>query len=1755
MTPPRTLLCMHASMAPSPGSPRKLRSSTSVRAKGKKNISNSVSYRRPADQPVSQKTPNPAEEILELIANSSKGIWKTSDELKVVHLRGILKHYQVPKIANARRPSLVKRYNLLIDENTQSHLTSESVVFSLAPVNYNKQSTKKRKRAGSDINKDDSPLPKPRKKTRARPQVTSPHVSKGALPELTCEIRKPKSASESYRSSSNNTPSASTPKAPIIFNPSNHISPQTIDLNLQNDTISSDQNGKDIHLDPGSESNQDLDKTSTYDVGQLKSSTKSNQDHGNSSSDNVPLASTPKPSIISNCSSHISPQTTNPNLQNNKISSDQNERDGCLNPGSESDQDLDETTSDDFPLASTSRPLIMNDKTKHRENDNLTNNLPLACVPRSASTSNSFSQKNNNSTDNIHMSLLPIQSHDPTISNISPSAATSLPATSHHSETTTLSQTHDQRASQSETGAYKNVLLPPNSSDADMSNHGTVATNNGVFSHFEAFLSTPSLTVLGKRKRVADTSIISDVEKVSFQEMRAVLSSNGITHTFAHQKDEIAPKYLDLCSRYDETLLRKSRRLNNTWLSRSWTKVVAPGNVNTSEACIQGPETSTSQIQDVTPFVLPIKFPPRQSVDQSTDASTTRIQDVTPLVLPTQSPPRQPVNQTHPYTEPTHPIGRLNLQATEIGDLATDLKGCKRSRSPLVLQSHQQIHNTSSLLGLHVLIVFIASELTPSQLKEILDQHQISYDPNDRLARIINLYNELLSSMELETQHKVRRKQNQHVTRYPRPRRSTQKQSRPRNDTQSAETSAVVDSISPIYEAVQPFYPASTYIPSDDHRPPSHNDPLVFRNPTKFLNQNSDFHYQNPDPLDQYYPPDEDMTVDNNPQFTFASEDSHISNNRSFDQEYLAKNKHSAVHNLESPVDAAEKEEPLSGIVNSPLYIEHSPVANGDSSVHNQEDEQPCGNNQECHDGNEDSQPCGNNQECHDGNEDSSVDDHEYSVHSNDYSNSPSEEASFDEGSDFDQLADGNSEDEYATNLQESDPPNSVESPNPSQSPKDLAKSQEPGQSEISMAQDQAHQSAIKTSWTSGNLLTKAILKNILKEHHIPFKSRDDKQTLVKHYEQLVSSQDQAIGETQPSQSAELSSTACDYLTTEILPPCTPKSPQDLLPEAESNFNKFSPEELREMLHPFPLKTSSLSKKALVLLCKAHVIIDEPMKLRHGSQHSGTNCGSQHSGTDHGSQHSGTNRGSEHLGAGLGSQHSGTDAASDFNRQIPMEIDSCSLEIEEHRPTTAYASSPTDSDNMLPKPASNSFPQRNYVTTSQNTDILHRLDTLVELQTQTNHLLTIQATTSERHNKDLMLRIDSLAPQMDQIIGLAATNNDNETLTAALSSSRKSFAFEKTHTTTPGGRFAELIRTHVATLFGLRPGEQIPPPASEAERAQWMSQPTEEPYNTEDTSIQIDDFDDQHFPYPNGPGHADASLQTLKFIKREMNRFGISTFRPDLAKRWSDPDNAFLWNFAVKLFIDLVERYEYQGINLQMYGHHIITSRMKAHVKDTWQKTYRKNQLGTQTSEDLQSAAKRARGTTRVTKLRRVRCDTMVHITDLKGLIPIVEKCCSEDESDDQSDAMSIDSDVSSSECESEVMRIDNSVIPGRRSSIRTPKKARFSNSNPKCCIVHKFIWRNPEVDNLMNLIDKWRLQKSQSTPKKRRGPIPAIRRRPAFPIIIDTEPSSGLPYDFYDPEWLRTLSDVRMASLNASPKPALEFYASILRKYLSSQK
>jgi hypothetical protein len=70
-------------MAPSQGSPRKLRSSTSVVVKGKKTTSNSVPHHRPSDQRVS----NTAGEISQLIANSRTGVWKREIQEEILQLK------------------------------------------------------------------------------------------------------------------------------------------------------------------------------------------------------------------------------------------------------------------------------------------------------------------------------------------------------------------------------------------------------------------------------------------------------------------------------------------------------------------------------------------------------------------------------------------------------------------------------------------------------------------------------------------------------------------------------------------------------------------------------------------------------------------------------------------------------------------------------------------------------------------------------------------------------------------------------------------------------------------------------------------------------------------------------------------------------------------------------------------------------------------------------------------------------------------------------------------------------------------------------------------------------------------------------------------------------------------------------------------------------------------------------------------------------------------------------------------------------------------------------------------------------------------------------------------------------------------------------------------------------------------------------------------------------------------------------------
>ncbi|KAI9613096.1 hypothetical protein H4Q26_010373 [Puccinia striiformis f. sp. tritici PST-130] len=48
-----------------------------------------------------------------------------------------------------------------------------------------------------------------------------------------------------------------------------------------------------------------------------------------------------------------------------------------------------------------------------------------------------------------------------------------------------------------------------------------------------------------------------------------------------------------------------------------------------------------------------------------------------------------------------------------------------------------------------------------------------------------------------------------------------------------------------------------------------------------------------------------------------------------------------------------------------------------------------------------------------------------------------------------------------------------------------------------------------------------------------------------------------------------------------------------------------------------------------------------------------------------------------------------------------------------------------------------------------------------------------------------------------------------------------------------------------------------------------------------------------------------------------MECCGILLFCPDLAKTYGSLENSFLWDFAVNMFVKLVERGEYKGISLE----------------------------------------------------------------------------------------------------------------------------------------------------------------------------------------------------------------------------------------------
>ncbi|CAH7685345.1 hypothetical protein PPACK8108_LOCUS19845, partial [Phakopsora pachyrhizi] len=158
---------------------------------------------------------------------------------------------------------------------------------------------------------------------------------------------------------------------------------------------------------------------------------------------------------------------------------------------------------------------------------------------------------------------------------------------------------------------------------------------------------------------------------------------------------------------------------------------------------------------------------------------------------------------------------------------------------------------------------------------------------------------------------------------------------------------------------------------------------------------------------------------------------------------------------------------------------------------------------------------------------------------------------------------------------------------------------------------------------------------------------------------------------------------------------------------------------------------------------------------------------------------------------------------------------------------------------------------------------------------------------------------------------------------------------------------------------------------------------------------------DPSFPYSNGPGHCQASAQTLAIILQTMRKSGVVKFRSDLSQGFSTGNNQFLWNIALQTFINLVCLGEYTGISIDIYHKEDIWTALRNHVWLRLMRRYQEQILGFE-SQDAKAKAQRRRSC--MTKLCLAQVKYILSKPLLYELLPVVENCCSDDETDD--DAM-----------------------------------------------------------------------------------------------------------------------------------------------------
>ncbi|EFP91826.1 uncharacterized protein PGTG_18020 [Puccinia graminis f. sp. tritici CRL 75-36-700-3] len=198
-------------------------------------------------------------------------------------------------------------------------------------------------------------------------------------------------------------------------------------------------------------------------------------------------------------------------------------------------------------------------------------------------------------------------------------------------------------------------------------------------------------------------------------------------------------------------------------------------------------------------------------------------------------------------------------------------------------------------------------------------------------------------------------------------------------------------------------------------------------------------------------------------------------------------------------------------------------------------------------------------------------------------------------------------------------------------------------------------------------------------------------------------------------------------------------------------------------------------------------------------------------------------------------------------------------------------------------------------------------------------------------------------------------------------------------------------------------GNQCPPsPPSSQEVKRWFRQHDTQTPEALSIPSNGDDYDDSdpHFPYREGPGHPDASPQQLEIMYSMMCAREMYRFRPDLTAGISAPANIFCWEMARDTFLALVEAKEYTGLRPQEINSKLVMQAIKDYAKDRLMRKYREKKLWPKEHQEEQ-AAKQMRNV-RKHNLKQTRSTTAVEIGGLETLLPIIQQCCSDDETDNE---------------------------------------------------------------------------------------------------------------------------------------------------------